>query len=272
MLSAPKTFVSVDAGGVNNFRTQETEKVAGVKPGSVSFSGSSVGNFSIRSIGPSAGTGGVMELPVKIMSTGFSTASSQSSKLHISSESDETLASTPFSGVPRRNFGSPDKNSSSTNEKAGTSVSISSYKQKAMTGAGSIGSSPAFPGSMLQSQKGFLSEPSKLHFTRETSEGTPLKQFHDVSFILDEMKGRVCLCVSCILYQHALFSSVSYSFIIIFGWSLKCILLSIMGSLLHDPFYSVSPFGVMGFVNFSTFSSKLVSSIFANIVLLIGYA
>uniref|UniRef100_A0A3Q7EWX9 Nuclear pore complex protein NUP214 n=1 Tax=Solanum lycopersicum TaxID=4081 RepID=A0A3Q7EWX9_SOLLC len=49
-----------------------------------------------------------------------------------------------------------------------------------MTGAGSIGSSPAFPGSMLQSQKGFLSEPSKLHFTRETSEGTPLKQFHDV--------------------------------------------------------------------------------------------
>uniref|UniRef100_A0A3Q7EWX0 Uncharacterized protein n=1 Tax=Solanum lycopersicum TaxID=4081 RepID=A0A3Q7EWX0_SOLLC len=59
-------------------------------------------------------------------------------------------------------------------------VSISSYKQKAMTGAGSIGSSPAFPGSMLQSQKGFLSEPSKLHFTRETSEGTPLKQFHDV--------------------------------------------------------------------------------------------
>ncbi|XP_069149411.1 nuclear pore complex protein NUP214 isoform X3 [Solanum lycopersicum] len=153
MLSASKTFVSVDAGGVNNFRTQETEKVARVKPGSVSFSGSSVG---------------------------FSTASSQSSKLHISSKSDETLASTPFSGVPRRNFGSPDKNSSSTNEKAGTSVSISSYKQKAMMGAGSIGSSPAFPGSMLQSQKGFLSEPSKLHFTRETSEGTPLKQFHDV--------------------------------------------------------------------------------------------
>ncbi|XP_027770395.1 nuclear pore complex protein NUP214 isoform X5 [Solanum pennellii] len=153
MLSASKTFVSVDAGGVNNFRTQETEKVAEVKPGSVSFSGSSLG---------------------------FSTASSQSSKLHISSKSDETLASTPFSGVPRRNFGSPDKNSSSANEKAGTSVSISSYKQKAMAGAGSIGSSPVFPGSMLQSQKGFLSEPSKLHFTRETSEGTPLKQFHDV--------------------------------------------------------------------------------------------
>ncbi|XP_049369631.1 nuclear pore complex protein NUP214 isoform X1 [Solanum verrucosum] len=178
--SASKTFLSVDAGGVNNFRTQETEKVAEVKPGTISFSGSSLGNFSIRSIGPSAGTGGVMELPVKIMSTGFSTASSQSSKLHISSKSDETLASTPFSGVPRRNFDSPDKNSSSANEKAGTSVSISSYKQRAMAGAGSIGSSPAFPGSMLQSQKGFLSEPSKLHFTRETSEGTPLQQFHDV--------------------------------------------------------------------------------------------
>ncbi|KAH0700926.1 hypothetical protein KY284_015141 [Solanum tuberosum] len=152
MQSASKTFVSVDAGGVNNFRTQETEKVAEVKPG-------------------------------------FSTASSQSSKLHISSRSDETLASTPFSGVPRRNFDSPDKNSSSANEKAGTSVSISSHKQRATAGAGSIGSSPAFPGSMLQSQKGFLSEPPKLHFTRETSEGTPLKQFHDVEEMARKLDG-----------------------------------------------------------------------------------
>ncbi|XP_006363606.1 nuclear pore complex protein NUP214 isoform X2 [Solanum tuberosum] len=162
MQSASKTFVSVDAGGVNNFRTQETEKVAEVKPGTISFSGSSLG---------------------------FSTASSQSSKLHISSRSDETVASTPFSGVPRRNFDSPDKNSSSANEKAGTSVSISSHKQRATAGAGSIGSSPAFPDSMLQSQKGFLSEPPKLHFTRETSEGTPLKQFHDVEEMARKLDG-----------------------------------------------------------------------------------
>lgn len=185
--SASKIFVPVDAGGVNNFRIQETEKVAEAKPGTISFSGSSLGNFSIRSIGPSSGTCGIMELPVKTMSTGFSTASSHSSKLHISSKSDETLSSTPFSGVPRRHFDSSDKNSSSANEKAGTSVSIGSYKQRAMAGAGSTESLPAFPGSRLQSQKGFQSEPSKPHFTRETCEGIPLKQFHDVSFILDEI-------------------------------------------------------------------------------------
>ncbi|PHT54940.1 hypothetical protein CQW23_03426 [Capsicum baccatum] len=178
--STSKTSVPVDAGRMNNFRTQETEKVAEVKPGTVSFSGNSLGNFSVRSIGPRAGTGSVMELPVKTTSTVFSTASSRSSKLHISSKSDDTPSSTTFSGLLRRTFDSSDRNSSSANEKAGTSVSIGSFKQRAMAGAGGIESLPTFPGSRLQSLKGFLSEPLKPHFTRETCEGIPSKQFHDV--------------------------------------------------------------------------------------------
>ncbi|KAG5568635.1 hypothetical protein H5410_064351 [Solanum commersonii] len=151
--STSKTSVLVDAGRVNNFRTQQTQKVAKVKPRTISFSGNSLGNFSIPSIGPIAGTGSVMELPVKMALTGFSTASSNSSKLQISS-------------------------------KPGTPVSIGYFKQRAMAGAGSIESSPAFPSARLQSQKGFPSEP---HFTRETYEAIPSNQFHDVSFILDEM-------------------------------------------------------------------------------------
>ncbi|XP_055818482.1 nuclear pore complex protein NUP214 isoform X2 [Solanum dulcamara] len=177
--SASKTSVPVDAGRVNNFRTQETQKVAEVTPGAISFSGNSLGNFFIPSIGPSTGTGSVMELPVKMTLTGFSTTSSHSSKLHISSKSDETPSSTPFSGDPRRTFDSSDR-SSTANETTGTSVSIGSFKQRAMEGAGSIESLPAFPRARLQSQKGFPSEPSKPHFTRETYEAIPSKQFHDV--------------------------------------------------------------------------------------------
>ncbi|XP_015164593.1 uncharacterized protein [Solanum tuberosum] len=90
--STSKTSVPVDAGRVNNFRTQQTQEVAEVKPRTISFSGNSLGNFSIPSIGPIAGTGSVMELPVKMALTGFSTASSNSSKLQISSKSDETLS------------------------------------------------------------------------------------------------------------------------------------------------------------------------------------
>ncbi|XP_059281673.1 nuclear pore complex protein NUP214 isoform X2 [Lycium ferocissimum] len=168
--SASKSSVRVDAGRVNSFRTQETQKVVEVKPG----------NFSIPSTGPSAGTGSVMELPGKITSTGFSTASSPSSGLRISSKSDERPTSTPFSGVPRRIFDSSDRNSSIANETAGTSLSIGSFKQRATAGAGNIESLPALSGTRLQSQKGFLSEPSKPHFTRETCEGIPSKQFHDV--------------------------------------------------------------------------------------------
>ncbi|XP_060197392.1 nuclear pore complex protein NUP214 isoform X2 [Lycium barbarum] len=168
--SASKSSVLVDAGRVNIFRTQETQKVAEVK----------AGNFSIPSTGPSAGTGSVMELPGKITSTGFSTASSPSSGLHISSKSDERPTSTPFSGVPRRTFDSSDRNSSIANETAGTSLSIGYFKQRATAGAGNIESLPALSGTRLQSQKGFLSEPSKPHFTRETCEGSPSKQFHDV--------------------------------------------------------------------------------------------
>ncbi|KAJ8574010.1 hypothetical protein K7X08_010521 [Anisodus acutangulus] len=178
--SASRTSVLLDAGRVNNFRTQETQEVAEVKPGTISFSGNSLGNFSIPSIRPSAGTGSVMELPGKITSPGFSTASSHSSGLHISSKSDERPSSTPFSGVPRRTFDSSDRNSSSANATAGTSLSVGSFKQRAMAGAGNVESLPAFPGSRLQSQKGFLSEPSKPHFTRETCDGIPSKQFHDV--------------------------------------------------------------------------------------------
>ncbi|KAK6803200.1 hypothetical protein RDI58_000984 [Solanum bulbocastanum] len=174
--STSKTSVPVDAGRVNNFRTQQTQKVAEVKPRTISFSGNSLGNFSIPSIGPSAGTGSVMELPVKNALTGFSTASSNSSKLQISSKSDETLSSTPFSGDPRRTFDSSDRNSSSANETAGTSVSIGSFKQRAMAGAGSIESLPAFPRARLQSHKGFPSEP---HFTRETYVAIPSNQFHE---------------------------------------------------------------------------------------------
>ncbi|MCD7449766.1 hypothetical protein HAX54_001335, partial [Datura stramonium] len=179
--SASKTPVPVDAGHVNKFRTQEAQKVAEVvKPGTISFSGNSLGNFTIPSIGTSAGTGSVTELPVKITSTGFSTAPSHSRELHISSKSDETPSSTPFTGIPRRTFDSSDRNSSSANETAGTSVSIGSFKQRTMAGAGNIESLPAFPGSRLQSQKGFLSEPSKPHFTKETCEGIQSKKFHDV--------------------------------------------------------------------------------------------
>ncbi|KAH0725218.1 hypothetical protein KY284_001083 [Solanum tuberosum] len=175
--STSKTSVPVDTGRVNNFRTQQTQKVAEVKPRTISFSGNSLGNFSIPSIGPIAGTGSVMELPVKMALTGFSTASSNSSKLQISSKSDETLSSTPFSGDLRRTFDSSDRNSSSANETAATSVSIGSFKQRAMAGAGSIESLPVFPRARLQSQKGFLSEP---HFTRETYEAIPSNQFYDV--------------------------------------------------------------------------------------------
>ncbi|CAN4124342.1 unnamed protein product [Withania somnifera] len=141
--STSKTSMPVDAGHANNFRTQETQKIAEVKPG-------------------------------------FSTASSHSSKLHISSKSDETPSSTPFSGVPRRTFDSSDRNSSSANDTAGTSVSTGSFKQRATAGAGSSESVPAFPGSRLPSQRGFLSELSKPQFTRETCEGISSKQFHDV--------------------------------------------------------------------------------------------
>lgn len=128
-----------------------------------------------------------MELPGKIMSTGSSTASSLSSELRISSKPDERPSSTPFSGVQRKTFAFSDRNSSGSNETAGTSVSIDSFKQQAFAGAGNIESLPAFPGSRLPSQKGFVSEPLKPHLTRETCEGIPSKQFRDVSFILDEL-------------------------------------------------------------------------------------
>lgn len=172
---------------MSNFRTQETQKVAEVKPGAKNFSGNSLGNFAIPSIGQSTGTGSVMELPGKIVSTGSSTASSLSSELRISSKLDERPSSTPFSGVQRKTFAFSDRNSSGSNETAGTSVSIDSFKQQAFAGAGNIESLPAFPGSRLPSQKGFVSEPLKPHLTRETCEGIPSKQFRDVSFILDEL-------------------------------------------------------------------------------------
>nr|XP_016501123.1 PREDICTED: nuclear pore complex protein NUP214-like isoform X2 [Nicotiana tabacum] len=178
--STSKTSVHVDAGRVSNFRTQETQKVAEVKPGAISFSGNSLGNFAIPSIGHSTGTGSIMELPGKIMSTGSSTASSLSSELRISSKPDERPSSTPFSGVQRKTFAFSDRNSSGSNETAGTSVSIDSFKQQAFAGAGNIESLPAFPGSRLPSQKGFVSEPLKPHLTRETCEGIPSKQFRDV--------------------------------------------------------------------------------------------
>nr|XP_033515570.1 nuclear pore complex protein NUP214 isoform X5 [Nicotiana tomentosiformis] len=178
--STSKTSIHVDAGRVSNFRTQETQKVAEVKPGAKNFSGNSLGNFAIPSIGQSTGTGSVMELPGKIVSTGSSTASSLSSELRISSKLDERPSSTPFSGVQSKTFDFSDRNSSGSNETAGTSVSIDSFKQRALAGAGNIESLPAFPGSRLPSQKGFVSEPLKPRLTRETCEGIPSKQFRDV--------------------------------------------------------------------------------------------
>ncbi|XP_018631094.1 nuclear pore complex protein NUP214 isoform X3 [Nicotiana tomentosiformis] len=151
--STSKTSIHVDAGRVSNFRTQETQKVAEVKPGAKNFSGNSLGS---------------------------STASSLSSELRISSKLDERPSSTPFSGVQSKTFDFSDRNSSGSNETAGTSVSIDSFKQRALAGAGNIESLPAFPGSRLPSQKGFVSEPLKPRLTRETCEGIPSKQFRDV--------------------------------------------------------------------------------------------
>ncbi|OIT39707.1 nuclear pore complex protein nup214 [Nicotiana attenuata] len=187
--STSKTSVHVDAGRVSNFRTQETQKVAEVKPGAFSFSGNSLGNFAIPTIGQSTGTGSVMELPGKIMSTGSSTASSLSSEHRISSKPDERPSSTPFSGVQRKTFDFSDRNSSGSNETAGTSVSIDFFKQRALAGAGNIESLPAFPGSRFPSQKGFVSEPLKPHLTRETCEGIPSKQFCDVEEMARKLDG-----------------------------------------------------------------------------------